>query len=415
MDNKHFDIAVIGGGPAGLIAAGRAAAKGASVVLLEKNDKLGKKLLITGKGRCNLTNYELDDRKFIEPFGKNGRFLFSALSRFGVEASIKFFNDQGVATKVERGNRVFPVSDQAGDILTALVNYLQKNKVTVLKNSAVKKIVSHGSKIEKLLLFGGKEIVADKYIIATGGLSYPATGSTGDGYNWAKDLGHTLIKPRPALVPIIVKESWVNELEGLSLKNVNISVWQNNKKQADEFGEALFTDNGLSGPIILDLSKKIGELLVNGAVELKIDFKPALDYPTLDERLLRDFAAGKNKMFKNGLDLLLPKKLIPVMINLSGIKPNKTLNTITKIERNNLLHLLKEFKLTVKKMEVIDQAIITSGGVALNEIDPKNMKSKIVNNLYFCGEILDLDGPTGGYNLQVCWCTGYVAGENAAA
>ncbi|MFH1129633.1 MAG: NAD(P)/FAD-dependent oxidoreductase [Patescibacteria group bacterium] len=414
-----YDVAVIGGGPAGMISAGKAGELGASVVLIEKNKNLGKKLLITGKGRCNITNKENNLRKFINELGKNGEFLFSALSRFGAKETIEFFEKLNLKTKVERGERVFPISDKSEDVLETLVGYLKKSNVKIKLNSEVKKIIKNPSivlgvnnKIEKIILADNEEIIADKFIIATGGKSHSGTGSTGDGYKWAEKLGHTITKLSSALVPIIVKEKIVKELEGLSLKNVEISIYKDNKKIDSRFGEAIFTNDGMSGPIIIDMSKKIGQELP-GNVEIKIDFKPALDFLKLDQRIQNDFQKDCKKLFKNSLNELLPQKLIPVIIELSKINPSKKSGSIVKEERKRLTHLLKEFTLTVKSLADHERAIITSGGVKLSEIDQKTMKSKLIDNLYFAGEILDLDGPTGGYNLQVCWTTGYIAGESA--
>jgi predicted Rossmann fold flavoprotein len=411
-----YDLAVIGGGPAGIMAAGRAGELGARVVLLEKNKRLGTKLLLTGKGRCNITNQTDSEREMIEAFGKNGKFLYSALNNFGVQEVIDFFVAHGLKTKVERGNRVFPVSDKSRDVLDALMDYLRQAKVEIKFNSTVKEVMIKENKIEKILLFGGREIIADKFIIATGGKSYPATGSTGDGYSWLARMGHTINPLSPALVPIIVKEKIVRELEGLSLKNVEISLYGDKRKVDARFGEAIFTADGMSGPIIIDLSREISSLLLESAEKLflKIDFKPALDYPELDSRIQKDFQAASNKIFKNSLDDLLPQKLIPVMIKLSGINPEKRVNSVTREERKKLLHLLKEFSLEVKGLAGYDQAIITIGGVVLSEIDPKTMRSKMIDNLYLAGEILDLHGPTGGFNLQACWSTGVAAGEGAA-
>ena len=406
---NNYDIAVIGAGPAGLMAAGVAAEAGASVVLLEKNDKAGRKLLITGKGRCNITIAEEELDNFIDAFGKNGKFLYSALHELSIEETIKFFGLKGLPTKVERGKRVFPVSDKAADVLSVLLNYLKRHKVKIITGCRVNKIVADKKKITKLVTTKG-EIVADKFILATGGLSYRSTGSSGDGLDWAKELGHTIVPPKPALTPIICKEAWIRETEGLSLRHVRISLYQNNKKQDERFGEALFTGDGMSGPIILDLSKKIGELLENGEVELRIDLKQALEYPKLDARIQRDFKKHSNAMFKNGLDDLLPQSLIPVFIKLSGIDPEKVVNSITKEERKRLLHLFKELTVHATGVAGFEKSVITSGGISLKEIDSKTMKSKLIDNLYFAGEILDLDGPTGGYNLQVCWSTGYLAG-----
>lgn len=411
MIKLKYNLAVIGGGPAGMMAAGRAGELGSHVVLLEKNNSLGIKLLATGKNRCNITNAEEDLKKIISIYGPNGKFLYSAFNKFSNKDVIQFFNNLGLATKVERGNRIFPVSDRALDVLTCLKTYLQNNDVAVAFNSEVEKIITKDNKIEKIILKNGGEVLADNFIFATGGKSYPLTGSTGAGYSWAEQLGHTVIKPQPALTPVIVKEKFIKNLEGLSLKNVEVSLWKNHKLES-HFGEALFTGNGLSGPVILNLSKKINENK-SKHLTIKIDFKPALDYPTLDKRILKDFEEQPNKQFKNSLDKLLPQKLIPIIIKLSGIAENKKVNEITKLERKKIIKLLKEFKLTVIGLVGFPKAIITSGGVNLKEIDSQTMKSKIINNLYFAGEIIDIDGPTGGYNLQVAWSTGHLAGESS--
>ncbi len=395
-----------------MIAAGRAAQCGARVVLIERNCNLGQKLLLTGKGRCNITNAEYDLRRFVEQFGDKGKFLYSALHAFGVQDTIQFFKQRGVPTKVERGNRVFPVSDKAADVQRVLVDYLHETGVSTIKNATVKSLVKSGSRIDKLRL-AEAELKASRYIVCTGGLSYPSTGSRGDGMRWANHLGHTLIPPQPALVPLIVEEPWIKDLQGLSLKNVRISVYQDNQKKDERFGEALFTHEGMSGPIILDMSQSIGNLL-NGPVSLYIDLKPALDHSVLDTRLQRDLLEDGSKMFKNSLYKLLPKKLIPVIIRLSGIDPAKKAGDITREERKRLLHLLKRFKLQVRGLAGFENAIITAGGISLKEINPQTLCSRLIENLYFAGEVIDLDGPTGGYNLQICWSTGYLAGENAA-
>jgi len=408
-----YDVAVIGGGPAGMMAAGRAGEKGAKVVLIEKNRKLGLKLLITGKGRCNIAHNEINLREFVNKFGSNGKFLFSPLSKFSIEDTINFFEKRRVRLKVERGNRIFPVSDSSRDVVRALVGYLIKFKVDIKTGADVKKIKPLSKKI---ILKSGEEILADNFIICTGGKSYPITGSTGDGYRWLKKLGHTISELRPALTPLILKEIFIKELEGLSLKNVNISLYKNNKKIDSRFGEAIFTSRGMSGPIILDLSKKVGlEIDKESDLVLRIDFKPALDFIKLDQRIQRDFKKTNNKFFKNSLNDLLPQKLIPIILKLSGIDLSKKVNLVTSSERKKILHLLKEFDLHIKRLDDYRKAIITSGGVKLNEIDPLTMKSKIIPNLSLAGEVLDLDGPTGGYNLQVCWTTGWVAGDKAKA
>ena len=396
-----------------MFAAIRAAECGAKVVLLEKKHMPGLKLLMTGKERCNITNYEPDVRIFAESFGKNGKFLLTSLFHFGVESTIEFFHKNNLPTKTERGNRVFPQSDRAKDVHNLLQGLLKRNRVSLLTRCNITGFVLNGKSIEKIVL-SDKEITAKAFLFTTGGLSYPETGSTGDGYKWAKQMGHTILGPKPSLTPIIVQEKWTKELEGLSLKNVQISIYQNNKKQDERFGEALFTNNGLSGPIILDMSKKIGELLENGKTELLIDFKPALDFTTLDKRLLRDFEEFNNKSIKNILGGLLPKSLIPIFLNLLNFDPEQKGHSITKNERKKLRLLLKQFPLTIKGLLGFNKAIITAGGISLKDVNPNTMRSKKMDNLYFAGEILDVDGPTGGYNLQVCWSTGYLAGESAA-
>ncbi len=409
VEKEKYDVAVIGGGPAGMMGAIKASEKGLKVVLIEKNDGFGKKLLITGGGRCNITQGEFNDKKFVEKLGKNGQFLFSALSVFGVKEIIDFFEKNGLLTKVERGGRVFPISDKAKDVLKVLLKCLNKNKVKFLLNQEVLGFNIKEGKIESVKL-KGKEIIAKSFILTTGGAAYPGTGSTGDGYLWAQKMGHKIIKPMPALVPIEIKESWVKGLAGLTLKNVSVAVFSNTKKVYSEFGEMLFTHSGVSGPVVLDLSKKIGELLEKGVVNLKIDLKPALDILTLNKRLQRDFV--RNKDFKNYLPELIPQRLSDLIIKFTGISPDKKLNAITKEERKKIIDFLKGLELTVKGTTGFSHAIITSGGIDLKEIDSKTMRSKIVSNLFFAGEIIDLDGPTGGYNLQICWSTGFVAGMN---
>jgi len=408
-----FDVAVVGGGPAGMMAAGRAAELGAKVILLEKNDQLGKKLLLTGKGRCNLTHAEFNLKKLVENYGQNGKFLFHALSVFGPKQVIGLFNTLGLETKTERGQRVFPVSDGSIDVLRALVKYLDQNKAVISYDAKIIGIKHKDKRIEKLIL-KGREIFARNYVFCTGGKSYASTGSTGDGFKWAKDLGHHIEELAPALVPIIIEEDWVRELQGLSLKNVEINIFQDNKKMAGKFGECLFTHFGMSGPIILDISKTVGRLLKKGKVELSLDLKPVLDFAKLDQRLQRDFIKYQRKSFKNSLADLLPKKLIPVMINLSHIDPEKKTSNITKEERISLVKLLKDLRMTARELLGFGNAIVTSGGVSLKEIDHQTMKSTLIDNLYFAGEIIDIDGPTRGFNLQNCWSTGYLAGESAA-
>jgi len=412
-ENNSFDIAVIGGGPAGMMAAGRAAELGAKVVLIEKNEILGKKLLITGKGRCNFTHNEFDIRKFAEKFGRNGRFLYGALALFGVGDVIDFFKSRGVKAKVEQGNRIFPEKGNAQDILNVLIKYLAEKKVHILLNTEVIGFKKERGKISQILL-RDRQICADKFILCAGGKAYPQTGSTGEGYRWAEQLGHTVIPPVPALNPVKTPEGWVKELQGLSLKNVSLKLFQNDKKQDERFGEMLFTHFGVSGPIVMDMSKKIGALLKNDPVKLILDLKPALDFKKLDKRIQRDFQEFKGRMFKNSLKRLLPLSMIPVIIKLSAIEPNRQVDHLTREERNKLVHLLKELELTPTGLLGFKWSIVTSGGITLKEIDPNTMRSRKIENLYFAGEILDLDGPSGGYNLQECWSTGYLAGGNAA-
>ena len=422
-----FDVIVIGGGPSGMMAAGIAAQnflqkqasaqsksqakKAAKVLLVEKNNSLGKKLLITGKGRCNITTSDIDINNFIEKLGKSGKFLYSSLAQFDIQQTINFFNETlGIETKIERGNRIFPVSDTAREVLEKLNRFLVKNNVEVLLNTKVKNITVEDNKIVSIEILD-KKLSAKNFIIATGGLSYPSTGSTGDGFNWLKKAGHQITELYPALTPLRCKENFVKQLEGLSLKNVNISVFDAaNKKIVEKFGEALFTSDGMSGPVILDISSKIVHLIKSNALKLVIDFKPAITEEQLDKRLQREFLANKNKIFKNSLDELLPQKMIPVFVSLSKIDANKPCNNITKTERVFLIKLLKNFELNITSQYGFEKAIITSGGVALKEICPKTMQSKLISNLFIAGELLDINGPTGGYNLQICWTTGYVSG-----
>lgn len=413
LRDKFFDVAVIGGGPSGMMAAIEASELGAKVALLEKNIVLGRKLLLTGKGRSNITRAEFNPKELAEKYGREGNFLLYPLSVFGVKETLKFFEEHGLKTKIERGKRIFPQSDKARDVLNVLIQSLKKNNVLILTKAEVGEIFIRRNKITKLFLKDGREITAKNYIICTGGKSYPETGSTGDGYKWLQKLGHTIIKPRPALTPINIKEAWPKEAQGLSLKNVKLSVFQN-KKVESRFGELLFTHFGISGPIVLDLSGKIGELLEKGGVSLFLDLKPALSFEKLDKRLQSDFLKQSNKMFKNSLADLLPSKLKPVIVKLSGINQMKKVNEITKEERNKLVKLLKNLEMTVNSLLGFKTAIITLGGVSLKGIDAKTMKSKLVDNLFLAGEIINLHGPTGGYNLQLCWSTGHLAGQSSA-
>ena len=417
-------VIVIGGGPAGMMAAITASQNGNQVVLIEKMQSLGRKLLITGKGRCNITSsLSMDD--FIKNTPGNGMFLYSCFQKFTNQDIINFLNNQGLEVKEERGNRIFPVTDKSQDVLKCFTKRLKELNVDIRYNSEVKEIlVENNSELGTKKVIGvktNKEIIkSDKVILATGGKSYPLTGSTGDGYELAKKLGHTITKIRASLVPLEAYDKRIcQDLQGLSLKNVSIKIMDNdrNKTIYEDFGEMIFSHFGVSGPIILSSSahlvryKNIEEKLRNKNIELNIDFKPALSEKKLDERILRDFDQIKNKQFKNSLDKLLPQKLIPVIIELSGINPNKKVNEITKIERQKIIHLLKNFKIVIKGFRPIEEAIVTSGGIKIKEINPKTMESKLVQNLYFAGEIIDVDSYTGGFNLQIAYSTGYVAGS----
>ena len=401
-------IAVIGAGPAGLIAAYTAAKRGKKVLLIEKNPMIGKKLLITGKGRCNITN-SADMETFIKNVPVNPSFLYSAFYSFTNDDIISLLKTYGVEVKTERGGRVFPVSDSSKDVARALKDAVNDAGVKLYKGE-VKDILREND-IWKIILNDNKSATVNKVIIATGGMSYPLTGSTGDGYKFAEKFGHTIIPPKPSLVPLEAKEEYVKDMQGLSLKNISISVYRNQKKIYQDFGEMLFTHFGVSGPVILSASSHIRDI-GNDNIKIYIDLKPALDEATLDKRLLRDFDAAKNKDLINAIDKLLPHKLIPHVIHLSGISERKKVNEITKEERKALLNTLKNFPLTITAFRPISEAIITSGGVNTKEINPATMESKITPTLFFAGEIIDVDAYTGGYNLQIAYSTGYLAGNN---
>lgn len=409
-----MNVIVIGAGAAGLMAAGQAASAGAGVTVLEKNDRPGRKLLITGKGRCNITNTEqMPD--FLKYIPGNGQFLYSALSKFDNNDLVNFLNDMGLETKVERGGRVFPVSDKAADVVETLVNFCRAKGVKFKYSAKVEDITAQEGKVVSVRTQDGREYQCDSVIVATGGASYPGTGSTGDGYDFARNLGHTIIKLKPALVPLEVKEDWVKELQGLSLKNVEAAAFHNDKKVAFEFGEMLFTHFGVSGPIILTMSSTITPILESGsAVILKLNLKPALTQEQLDSRIQRDFSKLTRKQFQNSLNELLPKSLIPVIIELSQINPEKPVHQVTREERFKLVELLHSLTMTITRPRPITEAIVTAGGVSVKEINPKTMESKLVRGLYFAGEVLDVDAYTGGFNLQAAFTMGYVAGINAA-
>lgn len=403
-------IIVIGGGPAGMLASGFASQNEENeVILLEKNKKLGRKLFITGKGRCNVTNCS-DAQNLIENVVGNPYFLYSAFYTFDSYKTMEFFESLGVQVKVERGNRVFPKSDKSSDIVKALNNFMKKNGVDIRLNSKVDDILFENDKI-KYVIVNGEKIESDKVIIATGGLSYPMTGSDGDGYKFAKKMGHKVTKLYPSLVPINIKEDIFKSLQGLSLRNVTLGAYVDGKKIYDCFGEMLFTHFGITGPLVLKTSRNIIHKL-DKKIIIKIDLKPALTNKQLDERLSRDFKKYINKAFKNSLDDILPQKLIPVIIILSGIDENKKVHSITKIERQKLLTIIKNLEMTVHSLRGYNEAVVTSGGIDTNYIDPSTMKSKIIDNLYFAGEVIDVDCYTGGFNLQTAFATAYLAGNN---
>jgi len=410
--SEIYDLIVIGGGPAGIMAAGIAGSHGVRVLLLEKNKDLGKKILITGKGRCNITQAEFDLRKLVETYGKTGKFLFSSFYVFGPREIMDFFESRGVELKIERGGRVFPVSDSARDVVSALKKFLRENKVEIMYSADVKGFEHEGDEIKAVKLTGNKKLKTKNLLIATGGLSYPVTGCTGDGFKWAKDFGHTVTEPAPALVPLKIKEPWTKKLQGLTLKNVGLTAFQDKKKITQRQGDMLFTHFGISGPIVLDMSKEVIGAEKKGKIELFLNLKPALSREQLDARIQRDFKKYSNKVFRNALSDLLAKKMIPIIIEQSGIDPEKKVNSITKVERLKFLELLQNMKMTVTGNTGYINAIVTSGGVSLKEINPKTMQSKLFSNLYFAGEVLDIDGPTGGYNLHVAWSTGFVVGQS---
>ena len=405
-------VIVIGGGAAGMMAACMAAVEGAHVTLLEKNEKTGKKIYITGKGRCNLTN-ACQREEFLENVITNPKFLYSAFAQLDNQAVMNFFEKAGCRLKTERGDRVFPVSDHSSDVIAALNGELKKNRVQVMLHTEVSELLLEEGSIKGVLLSDGKKLHADAVIIATGGRSYESTGSTGDGYRFAKQAGHTIKDLRPSLVPFVVKEEWCKKLQGLSLKNVAVTLKKEKKKIYEGFGEMLFTHFGVSGPLILSASSFYTAKYNGQEALLTIDLKPAMDREQLDKRILRDFEENAGKQFKNALDKLLPAKLIPVMVELSGIDPHKKTNEVTKKERSRLLELFKELKLTVNGCRGYGEAIITGGGVNVKEIDPKTMGSRLVNGLYFAGEVMDVVALTGGFNLQIAWSTGALAGKSA--
>ena len=417
-------VIIIGGGPAGMLAAITSAQNGNETTIIEKNNRLGKKLLITGKGRCNITS-SIDIKDFINNIPGNGKFLYSAFQNYTNKDIINFLEKNGVSVKEERGNRIFPKSDKSLDVEKAFEREITRLHINVKLNSKVTKIMVKNNKVEGVKYLNSEDIektlYADKIILATGGATYPLTGSTGDGYKMAEQLGHTVTKIKPSLVPLTASKGSIKicqKLQGLSLRNVAIRLIdeEKNKKIYEDFGEMIFTHFGVSGPTILSSSahllryKNVEELLANGKITLEIDLKPALSEQQLDLRIQRDFSANKNKEFKNSLDALLPQKLIPVIVDLSGIDEDKKVNEVTKEERLKLVELLKKFNVTISGFRPLEEGIITAGGINVKEINPKTMESKIVEGLFFAGEIIDVDAYTGGFNLQIAYSTGYTAG-----
>ena len=406
-------VLVIGGGAAGMMAAVFAARGGREVHVFEKNEKLGKKLFITGKGRCNITNAGDMDTLFTSVVS-NPKFLYSAFYGFTNEQTITFFEELGVPVKIERGNRVFPVSDHSSDVIGALSREMNRLGVEVHLHAEAEKILTDRENpelIRGVRLKNGKEVAGDACIVATGGISYPSTGSTGDGLRFAEELGLKVTELFPALVPMEVKEWYAKELQGLSLRNVTAAIYDGKKKLYEEFGEMLFTHYGVSGPIIISASSSVGKNLKEKELRLCIDLKPALTQEQLDQRILRDFEENRNKQFKNSVDRLFPAKLKPIMIELSGISPEKKVNEISKEDRIRFVKLIKEFPMTLTGLRSYKEAIITKGGVSVKEIDPGTMESKKIKGLYFIGEVLDLDALTGGFNLQIAWSTAAAAGN----
>lgn len=394
-----------------MFAALAAANKGHSVILFEKNEKLGKKLYITGKGRCNITNAGDMDTLFTNVI-TNRKFLYSAFYAYDNLRVIDFFENHGVKTKTERGNRVFPVSDHSSDVISALSRALQKAGVEVRLLTKVEELLQEDGRCVGVRLADKTERKADAVILATGGFSYQSTGSTGDGYKFAERCGHKVTDIEPSLVPFTTKEPYVTKMQGLALKNVRVTIKKGKKTIFEDFGEMLFTHFGVSGPLCLSASSLVGKELKKQELPMFIDLKPALTVEQLDQRLLRDFKENKNKQFKNSIQGLLPTKMLPIMIELSGIHPDKKVNEITKEERNQLLGLLKAFPLTLTGLRDFNEAIITRGGISVKEVNPSTMESKLVSGLYFAGEVLDLDAMTGGFNLQIAWSTGFLAGDS---
>lgn len=414
MQTMKYDVAVIGGGPAGMMAAGRAAECGARVVLLEKNASLGEKLLLTGGGRSNITNAEFDRNIFLRKFGVAAKFLFSPLSKFGVQDTLDFFDALGMPTKVEAEKRVFPASDRSQSVFDALLRYMDQGGVTVLSDMEVAGLDVSDGEVTGIRLTDGERVEARSYVLATGGKSRPETGSTGDGFRWLEKIEHTVIEPQPSLVPLRVRESWVHSLSGASFPDAKLTVFQEGKKQESRRGKLLFTHFGLSGPLALNMSRNIGELLHGAPVTLSVDLFPQTDMGEIDRRIQELFASQKNRQVKNSLDGLVVPLLVPVSLGLVGIDPDTPVHSVTREGRRALARVLKDLPMTVEELLGEDKAIVTSGGIELAEVDFKDMRSRLYPNLYLVGDILNIDRPSGGYSLQLCWTTGFVAGTSAA-
>ena len=410
--SELFDVVVIGGGPAGMMAAGRAAERGAKVILIEKNSGLGKKLLITGGGRCNVTNAEPDTRKLLAKFKENDQFLFSAFSQWNVKDTLDFFHSRGMETKVEAELRVFPITNKSQSVWNVLVEHIKAHGVSVLSKSPVEELELLDNLVSGIKLKDGSIIKARSVILATGGISHPETGSTGDGFKWLSGMGHKITRPVAALVPIAIKDKWVERVAGLTLPKAKITVLQGGVKQEISSGKILFTHVGLSGPAILNLSASVGELLKYGEVVILLDLLPELDYSMLNDKFQEIFKEQDKRKFKNCLSALVPSSLAPVIVSLSGIDPDKQCNSVTREERLGLVKLLKHLDLAVDSLLGEDKAITTSGGVSLDEVDFKTMRSRLLPNLYIVGDLLNIDRPSGGYSLQLCWTTGFVAGNS---
>ena len=405
-------VLIVGGGAAGMFASVWAARNGHEVLLFEKNDRLGRKLFITGKGRCNITNACEDIETLFSSVTSNSKFLYSGFYGFTNQGAIAFFEELGVRTKVERGDRVFPVSDHSSDVIRALEREMDRQGVQIYLKTSVKELQIEDKKVVGIVLQNGQKVLGDACIVATGGLSYPITGSDGDGLEFAKKAGHKVTECLPSLVPMEAEEDWVCDLMGLSLRNVKVQIFDSKKKLYEDFGEMLFTHFGVSGPLVLSASSYVGKKLKDHPLKMVIDLKPALSRDQLDKRVLRDFEENQNRQFHNAVGGLFPSKLVPVIIELSGIAPDKKVNVISKEERTHLVDLIKHLELTLTGFRDYNEAIITKGGVKVKEIDPGTMESKLVEGLYFIGEVLDLDALTGGFNLQIAWSTAYAAGNN---